>query len=93
MFHLLKLFMKENPLGQTLELYQLGHYKGNRGTEDNSINRSDGICSQTLLIVHQENWQKKMLAEYKTTRYTATQTTELVGESLVLYIYSSASRE
>ena len=33
MFHLLKLFMKENPLGQTLELYQLGHYKGNRGTK------------------------------------------------------------
>ena len=82
MLHLLKLFMKGNPLGQTLELYQLGHYKGNRGTEDNGVNTSDGICSQTLLIVHQENWQKKMRAEYKTTRYAATQTTELAGEFL-----------
>ena len=44
-----------NPLCQTLELYQLGHYNSNRGTEDNSVNRSDGNCSQTL---RQENWQK-----------------------------------
>ena len=31
-----------NPLRQTLELYQLGHYNGNRGTEDNGFNSSDG---------------------------------------------------
>ena len=52
MFHLLKLLMKGNPLCQTLELYQLGHYNRNRGTEDNGVNTSDGNYSQAL---HQEN--------------------------------------
>ena len=59
-----------------------GHYNGNSGTEDNGVNivGSDDNCSQTLLVVHQENWQKEMLAKYgntlalldatyKTTRY------------------------
>ena len=59
-----------------------GQYNGNSGTEDNGVNiaGSDDNCSQTLLIVHQENWQKEMLAKYgntlalldatyKTTRY------------------------
>ena len=59
-----------------------GQYNGNSGTEDNGVNiaGSDDNCSQTLLIVHQEKWQKEMLAKYgntlalldatyKTTRY------------------------
>ena len=35
-----------------------GHYNGNSGTEDNGVNivGSDDNCSQTLLVVHQENW-------------------------------------
>ena len=50
-----------NPLRQTLELYQLRHYNGNRGTENNGFNSSDGTDTS------QENWQKKLLAEYGNT--------------------------
>jgi len=43
-----------------------GHYRGNSATEENSdsIVGSDDNCSQTLLVVHQECWQKELLAKY-----------------------------
>ena len=46
-----------------------GHYRGNSATEENSdsIVGSDDNCSQTLLVVHQECWQKDLLAKYGNT--------------------------
>ena len=46
-----------------------GHYRGNSATEENSdsIVGSDDNCSQTLLVVHQECWQKELLAKYGNT--------------------------
>jgi len=46
-----------------------GHYRGNSATEENSdsIVGSDDNCSQTLLVFHQECWQKELLAKYGNT--------------------------
>ena len=41
-----------------------GHNKGNSVTEENSIVGADDNCSQTLLVAHQECWQKEQLAKY-----------------------------
>jgi len=43
-----------------------GHYKGNSVTEENTVSivRADDNCSQTLLVAHQECWQKELLAKY-----------------------------
>ena len=59
-----------------------GCYKGNTGGDDEIINiaGSGSQCQQTLLLVHQEQWQKELLGKYgndiclidttyKTTRY------------------------
>lgn len=58
-----------------------GCYKGNTGGDDIiNIAGSNSQCQQTLLLVHQEQWQKELLgkygndiclidATYKTTRY------------------------
>jgi len=43
-----------------------GHYRGNSATEENSDSIADN-CSQTLLVVHQECWQKELLAKYGNT--------------------------
>ena len=50
----------------TSSLGKPAHYNGNNGAEDDSTNiaGSDDNCSQTLLIVHQEHWQKELLARY-----------------------------
>ena len=50
----------------TSSLGKSAHYNGNNGTEDDSTNiaGSDDNCSQTLLLVHQEQWQKELLARY-----------------------------
>ena len=56
-------------------------YKGNTGGDDEiNIAGSSSQCQQTLLLVHQEQWQRELLgkygneiclidATYKTTRY------------------------
>lgn len=60
----------------------IGCYKGNTGGQNDTVNiiGSSNQCKQTLLLVHQEQWQKNLLlkygnnislidATYKTTRY------------------------
>ena len=43
-----------------------GCYKGNTGGDDEIINiaGSGSQCQQTFLLVHQEQWQKKLLGKY-----------------------------
>ena len=64
------------------EAHTVGTFVGNTGSEGKGTKLSDtsGECTQTLLWVHQDNWQKELLvkygntitlidATYKTTKY------------------------